>query len=383
MVVSEDFKNQLVEHAKVVVDRAERAETEAATQQFLIMPLFRLLGYNTQNPDEIVPEAHASFSSKHKNRVDYAIYREQEPVIAIECKMVGTLSEANKGELKGYFNAVPTVKLGILTDGLVYQLFSDTSRENMMDDEPFVSIDLAEVAEDRIPENALDAFLKLRKDTFDPADVGADAQRKIHVAAYLDTLERLFKKPHEEFIRVLMDLAGIEGRKTSRLIEEHTPIVAEAINILFDKKLLERVGFADRQDLVRVTETDAMPEISEEAVEEGKIVEQPKPVEPGIVTTEIELRVFDYVKYRLPFLIEREEDLFRKLEHVFMKDFRGHFTVNYKQERKGRLFNFQEGTDPKYRFEFTESEVSIDTDDLSDIDDELLAVFLKRVEELG
>ncbi|CAN5622058.1 type I restriction endonuclease [soil metagenome] len=369
--MSEDFKSQLIEHAKVVVDRAERAETEAATQQFLIMPLFQLLGYNPLNPDEIVPEAHASFSTKHRNRVDYAIYKEQEPVIAIECKKVGSLSDANRGELKGYFNAVPTVKLGILTDGLVYQLFSDTSRENMMDDEPFVSVDLAEVAEDRISENAFDAFLKLRKETFDPADVGADAQRKIHVAAYLDTLERLFKQPHEEFIKTLMDLAGIEGRKTSRLIEEHTPIVAEAINILFDKKLLERVGFANRQDLVRVTETDAVPETSEEANREREIVEPPKSVDSGIVTTETELRVFDYVKYRLPFLIERDEDLFRKLDHIFMKDHKTVFVVSYKPERTGRLFNFQEGTAPKYRFEFTESNVSIDTDDLSDIDDEL------------
>lgn len=382
-LVSEDFKNQLIEHAKTVVDRAERAETEAATQQFLIMPLFQLLGYNPLNPDEIVPEAHASFSSKHRNRVDYAIYKEQEPVIAIECKKVGSLSEANKGELKGYFNAVPTVKLGILTDGLVYQLFSDISRENMMDDEPFVSIDLTEVAEDRISENDFDAFLKLRRETFDPADVGADAQRKIHVAAYLDTLERLFKQPNEEFVKTLMELAGIEGRKTSRLIEEHTPIVAEAINILFDKKLLERVGFANRQDLVRVTETDTVPETSEEAVGERETVELSKSVDSGIITTETELRVFNYVKYRLPFLIERDEDLFRKLDHIFMKDHKTVFVVSYKQERKGRLFNFEEGVDPQYRFEFTESGVNIDTNNLSDIDDELLAIFLQRVGELG
>ena len=179
-----------------------------------------------------------------------------------------------------------------------------------------------------------------------------------------------------------MDLAGIEGRRTSRLVEEHTPIVAEAINTLFDKKLLERVGFADRQDLVRVPETGAVPESSEEIIGEGATVE-PKSVDLGIVTTETELRVFDYVKYRLPFLIERDEGLFRKLEHIFMKDYKTVFAICYKQERKGRLFNFQESIDPKYRFEFTESDVSINTNDLSDIDDELLAVFLQRVEELG
>ena len=66
-----------------------------------------------------------------------------------------------------------------------------------------------------------------------------------------------------------------------------------------------------------------------------------------------------------------------------MKDHKTVFVVSYKQERKGRLFNFQEGADPRYRFEFTESDVNIDTNNLSDIDDELLAIFLQRVEELG
>jgi hypothetical protein len=62
---------------------------------------------------------------------------------------------------------------------------------------------------------------------------------------------------------------------------------------------------------------------------------------------------------------------------------RGIFAVCYKQDRKGRLFNFREGTDTKYRFEFPESGETITTDELSDIDDKLLAIFMKRVEELG
>ena len=92
---------------------------------------------------------------------------------------------------------------------------------------------------------------------------------------------------------------------------------------------------------------------------------------------------YDYVRHRLPFLIDRDEDLFRKLDHVYFKDFRGTFAVCYKQDRKGRLFNFREGSDTKYRFEFPESGEIVATDQLSDIDDKLLAVFMKRVEELG
>jgi hypothetical protein len=85
----------------------------------------------------------------------------------------------------------------------------------------------------------------------------------------------------------------------------------------------------------------------------------------------------------LPFLIDRNENLFRKLEHVYFKDFKGVFAVCYKHDRKGRLFYFREGGDTKYRFEFTESGETITTDELSDIDDRLLAIFMKRVEELG
>ena len=96
----------------------------------------------------------------------------------------------------------------VLTDGLVYQLFSDTHAENMMDDEPFVVVDLSEVAQDRISDNAIDALLKLRKGTFDPAGVGTDVKRKIYMAAYVDALDRAFQQPNEAMIRTIMDLAG-------------------------------------------------------------------------------------------------------------------------------------------------------------------------------
>jgi hypothetical protein len=66
-----------------------------------------------------------------------------------------------------------------------------------------------------------------------------------------------------------------------------------------------------------------------------------------------------------------------------MKDRKHVLNVSYRKEMKGKLFGFREGADPKFRFEFTESGVQIDTNDLSDIDDELLAVFKKRVSELG
>lgn len=382
--MSDDFKKQLVEYSMKALVVADRAENEAATRMFLIMPFLQLLGYDPYDPDEIVPEADASFADKFKNKVDYAIYQNREPVMAIETKKVGNLSEGNKGELKGYFNAMPSVKLGILTNGLQYQLFTDTIRANMMDDEPFVIVDLTEIAQDRISESVFDALLKLRKGVFNPEDVGKDAQRKLHINAYLEVLEQAFKRPQREFVRVLADLADVEGNRTAKLLEEQTTIIAEAMSTFFDKKLLERVGFADRGDLVRVPNIESDPEpTSSENLHSAQPSEEPEVLSNGIETTEVELEVFAYVKRRLPFLIDRDESLYAKLEHIFMKDRKQVLNISYKQEMKGKLFNFREGNEPKYRFEFSESKTRIETNQLSDIDTELLEIFMRRVRELG
>ena len=375
--MSEEFKNQLLVHARTMIDRAGRAQSEEATKQFLILPFLQFLGYDPLDPDEVLPEADASFSDKFKNRVDYAICKENTPVIAVEAKKVGSLSEPNRGELKGYYNAVPSVKLGILTDGLIYQLYSDTEEENLMDNEPFASVDLAQAAQEQITDDAFDALMKVRRHTFNPEDIGADARRKIFISAYVETLAKAFRDPDERFVRTLMDMANIEGRRMPRLVEEHTLYISEAMNTFFDKKLLERVGFADRTDIVKVATAEPQPTpLAQEST-------QAQTGETDIVTTEAEMEVYQYVKQRLPFLIARDEDLYRRFDNIYFRDYRGTFAISYEQNRKGRLLNFREGTDTRYRFDFPESGEIVNTDTLSDIDERLLAIFMTRVEELG
>lgn len=91
------------------------------------------------------------------------------------------------------------------------------------------------------------------------------------------------------------------------------------------------------------------------------------------------MEVYEYIKHRLTFLIACDEDLFHELNHIYFKDYRGIFAISYKQDRKGRLLNFREDTETKYRFDFPESGETVNTDTLSEIDEKLLAIFMKRV----
>ena len=384
MIPEDDFKTRLLAHAQTAVERAGRASSEAATNQYLVLPFLQVLGYDPLDPDEVIPEAHASFSDKFKNRVDFAICKDGVPVVAIESKKVGVLGEGHRGEIKGYFNALQSVKLGILTDGLIWELFTDTAAENVMDGEPFAILNLAAVAKDGIADATLDAFSRIRNGTFDPADVGADAKRKMYTAAYADALERSFQQPSEVLVRALMDLVGIEGRRTTRLVDEHTPIVADAIASFFDRKLLERVGFASRQDIVRMPAAVPAPvAVAPEAEDAFEVLSGD--AESGIITTDTERTVYEYVRYRLAFLVAGDEEMYRRLDHLYPVDFKTTFSVCYKQQRKGKLFNFAESPNaaPRYRFEFVATGESLATDSLPEIDALLLASFRKRVEELG
>lgn len=374
----DEFKDRIIQFAKDIQAVVKHATSEAATRQYLVLPFLQLLGYNSMDPGEVRPEVEASFADKFRNKVDYAIFKDGVPVIAIETKSAGTVHEIQRGEIRGYFNAVPSVKLGILTDGLLYELFTDTGEQNMMDERPFVRFTLTDVADGNLDDAALDAIMGLRKAVFDPAGVGADAKRKLYVAGYKTALDSLIKAPTEAFIRVLMDTACVEGKRTAKLLQDQAPIVADGIQHFLDKVILDRVGFGTRDDIVR-KETPAPLGVT--VAQPDYAAEEAPPCTGGIVTTEGELAVYQYAIRRLAFLIQ-EPDLFLKLNEVRWLDYKTVFSVFYKQERKGKMFNYREGVSPRHLFDFATTGASVQSNNLEDIDAELLNAFTQRVGEL-
>ena len=128
----EEFRQRVIAHARLAAARAPKVESEASTNASLVQPFLTALGYDVGNPDEVSPEHHADFSDKYQNKVDYAILHQGVPVIALESKRVGAAMKDDRGQLRSYFNACPTVKLGILTDGLKFEFYADSDKPNMI-----------------------------------------------------------------------------------------------------------------------------------------------------------------------------------------------------------------------------------------------------------
>lgn len=121
-----------------------KPETEEATKQWFILPLFEALGYNIYSND-IIPEFSLDVGIKKGERVDYILQSNNRKVMIVECKQMGRrLSNNDISQLYRYFT-VSDLHIAILTNGDDYWFFTDSVKENIMDLEPYYRVKLSTI----------------------------------------------------------------------------------------------------------------------------------------------------------------------------------------------------------------------------------------------
>jgi hypothetical protein len=210
-----DELRQFSSHASKVKDAIT---TEEAAKHSLVLPFFKLLGYDIFNPLEFVPEYSADFGVKKDARVDYAIIIDSVPVILIECKPANEDLLKHSGQLFQYFAATPA-KFGILTNGIMYKFFTDLNETNKMDTEPFLEFNILD-----IPENIVPELKRFAKKTLDIEGAFSAAAELKYMGKIKELLSTLRTDPAESFIRYVMSEI-YEGRATQKAVEEFRPII--------------------------------------------------------------------------------------------------------------------------------------------------------------
>lgn len=173
---------------------------EAQTRTSLVEPFLRALGYDTSNPSEVVPEYGANFAvhgSKQDNHVDYGILdADGTPRIVIEVKHHRIQLNNGYKQLASYFVATQA-KLGILTNGLIYRIYTDLDRVNVLDLAPVLEIDLRSA-----PDALLSELKFLTKDEFDPAMIKSRGKDRRIVNGIKKVLREQLQEPvHEDLVR--------------------------------------------------------------------------------------------------------------------------------------------------------------------------------------
>jgi hypothetical protein len=374
----EEFRQRLLAHAKLVVGRASKVESEASTNASLVQPFLTTLGYDVGNPDEVFPEHHADFSEKYQNRVDYAILHQGVPVIALESKRVGGAMRDDRGQLRSYFNACPTVKLGILTDGLKYEFYADSDKPNMMDEAAFLRFDLTYIAKDNaVDDNTLGGIAAIRSGLFNPEDVGAEAKRKLLFDSIVEAVKKFKSEPSDDFVRFMLSrptLGSKFSKITQKIVDANRDIVQSAMEAFVAQEALARFGYAPK-DVVKAPpqETATAQPVPAASVAEPE----------GFSPTERETSVFNYAKNRLFYLVKNDA-LFQEVQNITFRKSKTSFRVYYDRPNSGSIFDYREHKDGKTSLQFPAlngSEVEFISS--PELDECLLKSFTLRTTDAG
>ncbi len=237
--------------ARIAATR-DRVQTEEATKNAMVMPFIQILGYDVFNPLEVTPELVADVGTKKGEKVDYAILRDDKPIILFECKKTGAdLSINHAGQLFRYFH-VTEARFGVLTNGLVYRFFTDLEQPNKMDETPFFEFDMLDFKERDVEE-----LKKFAKSAFDLDAILTTANDLKYTTAIQNRLAEWMVAPDEKFVRLLAaDLIG--NRKfTQPVIDQFTAITKRAFEQMLGGRINDRLKGAMTPDAAPVAESDA------------------------------------------------------------------------------------------------------------------------------
>lgn len=123
------------------------ASGEANTKRVLIETVLRnLLGYT--GIADIDMEYTADVGIKAGEKVDYALYSNGAVRIIVEAKDIQeTLNQEYLTQLYRYY-VVSDAEVGIITNGIEWQIYTDSKKSNIMDLEPIYTINLQRFTED-------------------------------------------------------------------------------------------------------------------------------------------------------------------------------------------------------------------------------------------
>lgn len=272
-----EFSTKLKALADKIEKLKDQIETEESTKHAFVLPFIHALGYDSFNPMEVKPEFTADLGLKKGEKVDYAIFQDNQPILIIECKHWNSkLDINNSSQLFRYFHTTKT-RFALLTNGIYYKFYTDLEQSNKMDERPFLEFDIRKLKESTIRE-----IEKFHKSHFDVSRIVDSASSLKYIKEIRKHIDKEFQEPSTELVRFFANPV-YSGRLTSNVIEEFTEMVKRALSQFISDKVSDRLNFA------------LSKEEENQEKEEGENLEEANRKDDGIETTEEELEGFKIV----------------------------------------------------------------------------------------
>lgn len=335
-----DFRDILKQLSERIEKLKDNLQTEEATKNALIMPFMQAMGYDVFNPLEVVPEYTCDIGTKKGEKIDYAIMRNNEPIILIECKhWKDTLTLADN-QLLRYFH-VSSAKFGVLTNGVVYRFYTDLDQANKMDEKPFLEVNMLDLREHQIEE-----LKQFHKSYFDVEKILSTASELKYMKELKDLILSEMNEPSEQLVRLFAKQV-YNGIITAKIFEQFKDLTQKSFKSVINDLITAR--FKTVMDKTKETETEGQ-DLESDAVEVS-----------AVVTTEEEQEAYMIVKGILRKYIS--------IDRIASRDTQSYFGVLLDDNNRKPICRFYFNTANKYlaTFEEGKKEVKVLLSSLDDI----------------
>lgn len=257
--------------------------TEEATKNAFVLPFInKVMGYDVFDPTEVLPEFVCDVGTKKGEKIDYAILKDNEIQILIECKKIGEPLHINHAsQLFRYFH-VTSARISILTNGQCYKFFTDLDAPNKMDEKPFLELDLLDIDENVVPE-----IKKLTKSAFDVESILNAAGELKYVSQIKKILSSQINAPEDDFVKFFASRV-YDGMLTQKVRELFTGLTKKASSQWLNDQVNERLKSA-----LAGSPPSATSIVTEAVLTESNPSDE---TDDGIVTTPEEMEGFHIVK---------------------------------------------------------------------------------------
>ncbi|TVS27111.1 type I restriction enzyme HsdR N-terminal domain-containing protein [Corynebacterium sanguinis] len=256
-------------------------ETEEATKTAFIIPFIaNVLGYDVTDPREVIPEYTADVGTKKGEKVDFAIKSGDSFRFLIECKKVGAPLDLNHAnQLVRYFNVTDT-EFAILTNGEIYEFYTQLDRINRMDEKPFLTLDLSNIDARTFPH-----LEKVTKANFDAQTIMSMAGELRYVSELRKLVAKEFKDPSHDLVRLFATQVTSQ-RMTAQNLEKFSQLTHTAMTQYVRDEVNRRLRSAqDMEDPVETVDS-----------EEHEVDKETLSSESSIVTTDEELQAYSIIR---------------------------------------------------------------------------------------
>jgi hypothetical protein len=300
----------------------DQINTEEATKNAFVMPFIQILGYDIFNPTEVVPEHICDIGTKKGEKVDYVIRKNDEPILIFECKHWKENADAHNSQLHRYYH-VSKARFGVLTNGTIYNFYADLEKPNIMDEKPFLTIDIEDLKDSSI--KILESFTK---NEYNLESILDSAEALKYIKAVRKEFEKEIENPSDEMVKLLVNKFFDKPLTANRMVtfKEYTKkALAISINESISDRLKSALNINEKIDKQEDQKTNAIDQNNEAA---------------KIITTTEELEAFQIVK-----AILREKI---SSERIAPRDTQSYFGILLDDNNRKPICRFHFNTINKY-----------------------------------